>query len=456
MAKPTILIIEDEVASLHVMADFLTEAGYEVIPISDGVEGLKVVQDNEIDLVLCDFKLPKISGLEFYKRAKKLKSHLPLIMMTAYSSVQSAVEIMKLGASDYLTKPLNYDELRLSVTKVLEQQELLREVRTLRDQVTERYGLGGIIGKSQPLQKVFQVIHAVADTDTTILIKGETGTGKELVAKAIHLHDRSRRKNKPFIAVNCAAFPRDLLESELFGHEKGAFTGAIAQRKGTFELADQGTLFLDEIGTANMAAQAELLRVLQEQKFRRVGGTKTVEVDVRLIAATNEDLVKKIQEGQFRQDLYYRFNVIPIEVPPLRERLDDLPNLIDHFFKKYSGRYHRELKSISSEALQLIYQYPWPGNIRELENLIERLIVTCPEKIITPQWLPLEYQSKQAGEIKSSPEEMLKTNQTLRDLERETIRKVLAQNKGHRGKTAEQLGISRKVLWSKMKEYHLK
>ena len=456
MIKTTVLIIEDEISSLQVLSSFLEEAGHKVIPKSDGLAGLEVVKNQNIDLVLCDLKLPNLSGLEFYKKMKEIKPNVPLIMITAFSSVQSAVEIIKLGAFDYLTKPLNYDELKLSMDKALEQLQLLREVQSLREQVAERYGLGGIIGKSELMQKVFKVIDMVADTDATILIEGETGTGKELVAKAIHLHYRNRRKDKPFIAMNCAAIPKDLLESELFGHEKGAFTGAVAQRKGTFELSDQGTLFLDEIGEASMAVQAKLLRVLDQKKFRRLGGVKTLAVDVQLIAATNADLLKKVEAGEFRKDLYYRLNVIRIQLPSLRGRLDDLVNLIEHFFRKFAGRHHREIKEVSPETLQILYRYPWPGNIRELENLIENLVLTCPERIITPVWLPSEYCGIKPEEIEPSAGRRIGQNPTLGHLEKEAIQRVLLHNKGHRGKTAEQLGVTRKILWAKMKKYHLK
>jgi two-component system NtrC family response regulator len=327
-----------------------------------------------------------------------------------------------------------------------------QELRFLKKEVTERYRWGNIIGKSEPMQEVFQVMNNISETETTILIEGETGTGKELVAKAIHY--MSLRKERPFVAVNCAAFPPSLLESELFGHEKGSFTGAIGQRKGMFELANGGTLFLDEIGTGSTEVQLELLRVLQERKFRRVGGTKSVDVDVRIIAATNVDLIQKIEAGQFRQDLYYRLNVIPIKLPALRERLEDLPELIDHFIEIFSLRHHREVKAVAPETLQVLYRYSWPGNIRELENLIERLVVTCPAATITPEWLPEEYD---AASVEFGPRALREFIQpgTLEMLEREAIRRVMTRNKGHRIKTAQQLGISRKVLWTKMKKYHL-
>jgi two-component system NtrC family response regulator len=331
-------------------------------------------------------------------------------------------------------------------------EERNQELRSLKKEVTERYGLGNIIGKSERMREVFQVMNNISETETTILIEGETGTGKELVARAIHY--MSLRKDRPFVAVNCAAFPPDLLESELFGHERGSFTGAIGQRKGMFELANGGTLFLDEIGTGSMAVQLELLRVLQDQKFRRVGGTKSVDVDVRIIAATNVDLIQKINTGQFRQDLYYRLNVIPIKLPPLRERLEDLPDLIDHFLEIFSLRHHRDLKTVSAETLQILYRHPWPGNIRELENLIERLVVTCPDRSITPEWLPEEMDGGVRPAGLKTAQDPLQPG-TLEMMEREAIRRVMTRNKGHRSKTAQQLGISRKVLWTKMKKYHL-
>jgi transcriptional regulator with PAS, ATPase and Fis domain len=327
-----------------------------------------------------------------------------------------------------------------------------RELRSLKKEVTERYGLGNIIGKSERMQEVFQVMKNIAETETTILIEGETGTGKELVAKAIHY--MSFRKDRPFVAVNCAAFPPDLLESELFGHERGSFTGAIGQRKGMFELANGGTLFLDEVGTGSVAVQLELLRVLQEQKFRRVGGTVSVDVDVRIIAATNVDLIRKIEAGLFRQDLYYRLNVIPIKLPALRERFEDLPLLIDYFLEIFSTRHHREIKTISPETLQVLYRHSWPGNIRELENLIERVVVTCPEGTVTPEWLPEEFAGDPVKSGSRAVQDFVQPT-TLETLEREAIRRVMTRNKGHRSKTAQQLGITRKVLWTKIKKYHL-
>jgi transcriptional regulator with PAS, ATPase and Fis domain len=370
-----------------------------------------------------------------------------IIDLTGNSSVAEDIDRLKKPGAEVFG-----GKMAKIVWNIIEERN--RQLRSLVKQVSDHYGFGNIIGKSERMREVFQLMENIADTETTVLLQGETGTGKELVARAIHYS--SSRKGKPFIAVNCAAFPPDLLESELFGHEKGSFTGATVQRKGMFELAHGGTFFLDEIGAGSMAVQLELLRVLQDQKFRRVGGAKSVEVDVRVIAATNEDLNEKIENGKFRRDLYYRLNVIPIRLPALRQRLEDLPELIEYFLKKFSLRHRRGEKAISPETLQILYRCPWPGNIRELENLVERLVVTCPESVITPKWLPEEYEQSAPGVSGIFPAVEPGIDTTLERMEREVIQRAIAHNQGRRKETAEQLGISRKVLWAKMKKYQLK
>ncbi|MBI4715636.1 MAG: sigma-54-dependent Fis family transcriptional regulator, partial [Nitrospirae bacterium] len=420
----------------------------------DGASGLEFLRARVVDLVLCDLRIPGISGIDLVRQMKEERPNLPIIIMTAYGTVESAVDLLKLGVYDYLAKPLNYEKLSFLIAKALEQSRLLSEVESLRSQVQTRYHFQNLVGKSRKMQEVYDLVARVAATDSTVLLEGETGTGKELAARAIH-HSGPRRKG-PFIAVNCAVFPETLLEAELFGHEKGAFTGAISEKKGDFELADGGTLFLDEIGSASPAAQAELLRVLQDREFRRVGGTKTIRVDVRVIAATNQDLRQRVSAGQFRQDLFYRLHVIPMTLPPLRERHEDIPSLVDHFLRKIVPGAQRKI--LAPETLQVLYRHHWPGNVRELENLVERLVVTCDREVIPPEALPPEILwqgsggSEGLGPMGRMPE-VSPVGMTLEEHERELIRTTLERTGGSRKQTAEILGISRKILWRKMRRY---
>ncbi|MBI5197634.1 MAG: sigma-54-dependent Fis family transcriptional regulator [Nitrospirae bacterium] len=450
MKRPTLLIIDDEPGNIQILSDILRGQGYEILTAGDGEGALKLISSRLIDLILCDLRVPKINGAEIVKRVRETHPHLPIIVMTAYGTVESAVNLIKSGVYEYLPKPLDYDKLQFVIGKALEQTRLLSEVEALRSQLQERYQFRNLIGKSKGMQEVYRLIARVADTDSTVLLEGETGTGKELAARAIHYS--GQRKPGPFIAVSCAAFPEGLLESELFGHERGAFTGAVSEKKGDFELADGGTLFLDEIGSASPAAQAELLRVLQDKVFRRIGGTRNIQVDVRVIAATNQDLQQLVTQGRFRQDLFYRLHVIPIQLPPLRDRREDIPYLVEHFLRKFTPASGG--KVMAPETLQVLYQHDWPGNVRELENLVERLVVTCDRDLISPEYLPAEIRRDPQG-ISDCIPQIPESGVTLDQMEEGLIRKTLEKTGGNRNMAASLLGVSRKVLWRKMKRYRM-
>src|SRR4030043_39632 len=388
LEKIRIMVIDDEPLMRVTIQDALIAEGYEVVTAETGKKGLDLFGDNQNDILITDLKLPDMDGIEILKEIKIRNPEAHVIVITAYGSIDSAVTAMKEGASDYLTKPFSMDELLLIVKRLVRIKQLEEENLLLRKKVEERYGLEGLVGKSPQILKIYDLIETVSQTDTTVLIYGESGTGKEMVANAIHL--RSPRKGRSFIKVNCAALPETLLESELFGHEKGAFTGAFKQRKGRFEMADGGTLFLDEIGDISQTVQVKLLRVLQERQFERVGGNLPISVDVRLICATQKDLKEEIQKGTFREDLYYRLNVVPIVLPPLRERREDVLLLSDHFIEKYSQKMNKEVVSLSGEAKSLLLRYSFPGNIRELENMLERAIALIKGKTIQAEDLPEE------------------------------------------------------------------
>jgi len=384
----SILVVDDEKNYLVVMEALLAEEGYEVLTAARVQEALEIAASHDLDLVITDMRMPEMDGMEFLDRLRGKHPELPVIMMTAYATVEKAVEAMKRGAFDYITKPFKNDELKLTVKKAIEMHRLVRENRMLSQELQERFQFANIVGKSKAMRQVFEVIAKVAQTRASVLITGESGTGKELIARAIHFN--SPRRDKPFVSINCSALPETLLESELFGHERGAFTGAYTQRKGRFELAHGGTLFLDEVGDMSPALQVKLLRVLQEMSFERVGGTRTLSVDVRLVAASNRDLRQQVAAGHFREDLYYRLKVVHIEVPPLRERRDDIPLLVQHFLKKTATANDLPRKKINPEALKILYNYPWSGNVRELENVIERTVILCDGDEIGPEDLPEE------------------------------------------------------------------
>jgi two-component system NtrC family response regulator len=363
----TILIVDDEKNYLVILEALLAPEGYEIITEDNTANALRLIREADLDLVITDMRMPGMNGMELLEEAKKIDPELPVIMMTAYGTIEKAVEAMKKRAYDYITKPFRNEELKLTVKKALEFYRLKKENRLLSDALTDRYKYGNIIGKSQPMLKVYEMIGKVAPSKASVMITGPSGTGKELIAKAIHYN--SPRKNRPFISINCGALTETLLESELFGHERGAFTGAVTMKKGRFELADGGTLFLDEVGEMSPSLQVKLLRVLQEMEFERVGGTKTIKVDVRILAASNRRLKEDVDNGTFREDLFYRLNVVHIEVPPLKERVEDIPFLVAHFVEKFRSSDKRKIE-LAPEVWKALYTYPWPGNIRELENTI--------------------------------------------------------------------------------------
>lgn len=407
----TILIVDDEKNYLLVLEALLVDAGYEVITSGSATEALEIAMSHDLDLVITDMRMPGLDGMEFLAQLRSRQPDLPVIMMTAYATVEKAVEAMKRGAFDYITKPFKNEELILTIRKAIEMHRLKQENRLLSRELQERFKFGNIVGKSKVMRQVYEIIEKVAQTRASVLISGESGTGKELIARAIHFN--SPRRDKPFISVNCSALSETLLESELFGHERGAFTGAVTQRKGRFELAHGGTLFLDEVGDMSPALQVKLLRVLQEMKFERVGGTKTLQVDARLVTASNRELDREVELGRFREDFYYRLKVVHIKVPPLRERRDDIPLLVHHFLEKAAKANAIPFKSVSQEALRHLYQYDWIGNVRELENVIERAVILCDGDDVGPQDLPEElFQQRLPGITK----EISDQSQTTSDL----------------------------------------
>jgi len=453
MEKAKILIAEDEKAQRDLLEGFLKKEGFSVDAVTNGREVLQKLEGNFYDIALLDYKMPEINGLQTLCEIRKLYPDLPVVMMTAYGTVETAVASMKEGALDYLTKPIDLDELLLILQKVIERSNLIRENKELRQQLQERYTFDNIIYGSPKMDEVMGLVARVAPSQATILIRGESGTGKELIAYAIHYV--SPRSEKPFVKVNCSAIPETLLESELFGHEKGAFTGATQRRIGRFEEADGGSIFLDEIGDLAPGTQIKLLRILQEKEFQRLGSNLTLKTDVRVIAATHKDLEEAMKRGEFREDLYYRLNVISIHLPPLRERKEDIPLLIEYFLKKYSKQNQKSISDITKEARHLILHYPYPGNVRELENIIERAVVLCRGEIITTQDLPFhlkEGKSEKLWEfhrVKTLPE-------SLEEIERDLIVKALHQYQGIQTKAAEGLGISERVLRYKMKKYRIR
>jgi len=450
-----ILVIDDEPLMRITVQDALVGEGYEVVAAETGRKGSDFLRQNHTDIVITDLRLPDMDGIQILREVKSSHPSTQVILITAYGSIDSAVTAMKEGATDYLTKPFAMDELLLIIKRLLRMRQLEEENLELRKKIQERFGLEGLVGKSPPMLKIYDLIETVSQTDTTVLVQGESGTGKELVANAIHL--QSPRKNGAFIKVNCAALPETLLETELFGHEKGAFTGAIKQRKGRFEMAHRGTLFLDEVGEISPSVQVKLLRVLQEREFERVGGNETLAVDVRLICATQKDLKEEIKKGTFREDLYYRLNVVPITLPPLRERRDDVFLLADHFIDKYSKKMGKEIDSLSEEARMLLLKYAFPGNIRELENMLERAIALIKGRVIQAQDLPEEV-CGQTSPIQAICEKIRGAKpltQAVSLFEKDYIQSILEKTKGKKGQAAEILGISRKTLWEKIKELEI-
>lgn len=390
-----VLIIDDEKNYLIILEDLLSEEGHHVLTAESGREGLELARNNDLDVVVTDMKMPGMDGMEVLEQVRAFNSDLPVIMMTAFGTVEKAVEAMKKGAFHYILKPFENEELKVLVQKAVEHHQLLRQNRQMKEILEGQHHFDNIVGKSEPMERVYALIRKVAPTKATVLITGESGTGKELIARAIHFN--SPRKNGPFISVNCGALPENLLESELFGHERGAFTGAVGLRKGRFELAHGGTLFLDEISEMSPPLQVKLLRALQEMRFERVGGTETLQVDVRVVAASNRNLKEEVAAGRFRSDLFFRLNVVHVQLPPLRARPSDIPLLAHHFLKKYQKQTGREDLRLRADTLRALLNYSWPGNVRELENVIERAVILCSDREITPEDLPPEVLRPSAG-----------------------------------------------------------
>ncbi len=446
--KRSILVVDDEALVIEFFQTVLTKLGHDVQTASSAAAALELVRTVEFDVILSDVKMPNMSGIELLQAIKTESPETVVMMITAHGTVKDAVEAMKLGAFDYILKPVLPDELELSLTKALEHRQLVFENRILRNEIRSRYNLGTIVGADKSLLSLLEDLASAAKSRSTILIRGESGTGKELIARAIHYN--SPRKDGPFIKLNCAALPEGLIESELFGHEKGAFTNAIKQSPGRFELADGGTLLLDEVSEIPTSVQAKLLRVLQEREFERVGSGISLKVDVRIVATTNRNLEEEIAAGKFRQDLYYRLNVIPLQLPPLRKRVNDIPMLVDHFVHKFNLENMRDVKGVSEKAMKLLLNYHWPGNIRELENYIERAVVLCKTDRIMDSDLPSHLALGVLARHAHSPSD---TVMPIAEMEKIMILKALESFDGNRTKAAEALGINPRTLRNKLHEY---
>ena len=449
MADPfRILVVDDEPPQLELIGGFLKKQGFEVALAESSTTALEKFHQDSFDLVLTDQRMPKLSGHDLLKAIRALNPEASVILMTAYGSIESAVAAIKEGATDYLTKPLNLDELLHRINQVRERRRLLSENQELREALSARHRIEGIIGESGQMLEVLSLVRRVAPSEATALIRGESGTGKELIAKAIHF--ASPRAAGPLVRVNCAALPETLLESELFGHERGAFTGAVTARKGRFEVADGGSLFLDEIGDLPLHLQAKLLRVLQEREFERVGSSRPIRVNVRVLAATHRDLEELLKTGQFREDLYYRLNVVTIVLPPLRERRQDLPLLIDHFLRHFAEKNGKKIRGFTHEAREALLRYDYPGNVRELENLIERAVVLTRDEVIGKEDLPLIVQEPETDDTRDPS-----LPAAVEGIERQMIREALHQSAGVQTRAAELLGISERALRYKLKKYGL-
>jgi DNA-binding NtrC family response regulator len=438
---PTILIIEDEAKMRRLLELNLGEDGFKTLSAGDAETGLKLLDSEPVHLVLTDLKLPGMSGLEFLQTAKGKNAALPIVVMTAFGSVETAVEAMKAGASDYVLKPFSLSEIRMVVRKELDHSRLREENQSLREALGQKFSHPNIVARSPKMQEVLATVERVAPTNSTVLLGGESGVGKDLIARAIH--EKSRRASGPFVKINSTAIPENLLESELFGYEKGAFTGAVTSKPGKFEMADKGTLFLDEIGDVPPATQVKLLRVLQEREFERLGGTRTVKVDVRLVAATNRDLRAALEDGTFREDLYYRLNVVPIDIPPLRERKEDIPDLANLFLARFSKDSGRPLRGITPAAMQLLASHYWPGNVRELQNVMERACALAAGPELDAGDIQLDTPRNRAG---GGGDRFLPDGMTLDQWEDEMIREALKRAGGNKSQAARLLGLSRNAL----------
>jgi len=452
MEKKRIMVVDDDRNTRRLIEDILTQTDkYSVIQASNGEACLRKLEEESVDLILMDLQMPGIDGMETLKKIKGRIRQLPVIIMTAHGTIDKAVASMKLGSYDFLTKPFPSERLKVTVKNALEANALETEVQSLRSELKHRYQFERIVGQSGLMQEVFQAVEKIVDSNVTVLIQGESGTGKELIARAIHNRSKARQKNT-FVAVNCNALPESLMESELFGHEKGAFTGAASRRVGKFEQANGGTVFLDEIGEMSISTQAKILRVLQEREFERVGGNQLVKVDIRLISATNKNLDEEVRNGTFREDLFYRISVFPIRLPTLRERKDDVPPLAAHFCKMYSKREKKEVNGIHPDALKILMGYHWPGNVRELENAIERAVIICGATEILEEDLPPHIVTIGKEEL-TGPGETLP--QWIEKLEIEVLRKTLLEYEGNITQAAKKLGIGRATIYRKAKKYNL-
>ena len=450
--KTSILIVDDEMDALDLMEELFIKHGYETYTAINGVEALNQIREIEPDIVISDMVMPEMDGIKLLDMMSKKHPDIAVIMITAHGTIETAVETMKKGARDYILKPLRLDEILAKVERISQLKSLMKENQYLRDKLSQKYNFNNIIGKNRKMLELFDLINDIAKTNSTILITGDSGTGKELIANALHFN--SDRVKKPFVKVNCGVLAENLLESELFGHVKGAFTGAIKDKLGRFEISHGGSIFLDEIGDISPNMQLKLLRVLQEGEFERVGSTETIKVDVRIIAATNRDLASLMMKGEFRQDLYYRLNVIPLEVPPLRERKDDIPLLVTHFLDKYNKQFNKKIEVIEDDAMKYLQNYTWPGNIRELENLIERSVVLNKTGKLSFKDFP-SYVIQREDEL----EIQIPTDGLLTDIvdtyERRIILRALKENNFNKLRTAEKLGIHRSTFMSKLKKYEI-
>lgn len=447
-----VLVVDDEKLISDMLFEVLKKKNFDVSIANSGKAALDKLKSENYDLIITDLYLPDLSGMEILKSAKKVDPKTGVIMITAHSSVESAVEAMRVGAYDYVTKGSSLNEIEVTVDKFFSYQNLVNENELLKSELRHRHGIESMVGTSPKMKNIFETVEMVAQSNATVLIQGASGTGKELIARAIH--SLSNRRDQPFIKTNCAAIPEGLVESELFGHEKGAFTGAIRSTKGRFELADGGTLLLDEISEIKPSLQAKLLRVLQEKEFEKVGNPRPVQVDVRVIATTNRDLQEEIRKGNFREDLYYRLNVVRILLPPLKERKEDIPLLVEHFVERYAAENGRNISGVDEEAMLRLINYDWPGNVRELENAIERAVVVCRDQVIRTKhlFLDAEVPKDKDADVKQTPL-FLPSNVTLKQLEQEIILKTLKEQGGNRTWTAKKLGISVRTLRNKLNEY---
>jgi len=455
----SILLIEDNETMLDGMSQILKRSGHQVSGVSNGMDGVELCRKEKFDLVITDYRMEGMNGIEVLEKVKSIDEDLDVILITAYGTVEIIMEAMKKGAVDYVTKPFSPSEFSIRIEKVLKfraaRQSEIRlgeENRYLREEIDIQYNFGEIVGASEKMKSIFDKIQKVAKSDSSVMIYGESGTGKELVARAIHF--QSNRKDRPFVKVNCGALAEGILESELFGHEKGSFTGAIKRKLGRFELANKGTIFLDEVGDVPIATQIKLLRVVQEREFERVGGEETLSVDVRVIAATNKNLISLVKDGSFREDLFYRLQVIPIDIPPLRERIEDIPMLVEHFLRKKAAQLNKKPLLISQKAMNELIKYRWHGNVRELENVIERAVVLCENEQIGLNDLPILLTDPSKTTL-SLTDESLTLSEALEDLERQLIGRALEKSKGVKTETARLLGLKTSALYYKLEKYKM-